>query len=44
MGTHKTILDKKDQWTVRTADGKLSAQFEHSIAISADGPILLTLP
>ncbi len=44
QGTHKTILDKKDKWTVRTADGKLSAQFEHSIAISADGPIILTLP
>lgn len=44
QGTHKTLLDKKDHWTVRTADGKLSAQFEHSVAISADGPILLTLP
>ena len=44
MGTHKTTLDKKDKWTVRTADGKLSAQFEHTIAISAEGPQILTLP
>jgi methionyl aminopeptidase len=43
-GSHKTTLDKKDKWTVRTADGKLSAQFEHTIAISADGPQILTLP
>lgn len=43
-GTHKTSLDKKDKWTVRTADGKLSAQFEHTIAISAGGPQILTLP
>ncbi len=34
----------RDGWTVRTADGSLSAQFEHSIAITEDGPMLLTLP
>lgn len=43
-GTHKTTLDKKDKWTVRTADGKLSAQFEHTIAITAAGSHILTLP
>jgi methionyl aminopeptidase len=32
-----------DQWTVRTADGSLSAQFEHTIAITEDGPEILTL-
>ncbi len=32
-----------DQWTVRTADGSLSAQFEHTIAITDDGPEILTL-
>ena len=33
-----------DRWTVCTADGKRSAQFEHSIAITDGAPELLTLP
>jgi methionyl aminopeptidase len=33
-----------DQWTVITADRKPSAHFEHSIAITEDGPFILTLP
>jgi methionyl aminopeptidase len=41
-GTYKTTLDKRDKWTVRTADGLLSAQFEHTIAITAAGPQILT--
>jgi len=31
-----------DGWTVRTADGSLSAQFEHQLAITDEGPIILT--
>ncbi len=31
-----------DKWTVVTADGSLSAHFEHTIAITADGPRILT--
>jgi methionyl aminopeptidase len=43
IGTHETrVLD--DQWTVVTADGLLSAHFEHTIAITPDGPEVLTLP
>ena len=37
---HTRILD--DQWTVVTADGSLSAHFEHTIAITEDGPEILT--
>jgi methionyl aminopeptidase len=33
-----------DQWTVVTADGSLSAHFEHTIALTPDGPEVLTLP
>lgn len=33
-----------DDWTVVTADGKLSAHFEHTIAITEDGPVVLTRP
>jgi methionyl aminopeptidase len=32
-----------DQWTIRTADGSRSAQFEHTLAITEDGPELLTV-
>ena len=32
-----------DGWTVRTADGGLSAHFEHSVAITREGPKILTL-
>ena len=34
------VLD--DGWTVETADGSLSAHYEHTVAITSDGPILLT--
>ena len=41
MGTEDTkILD--DDWTVVTADGALSAHFEHTLAITKDGPKILT--
>ena len=33
-----------DRWTVVTADGSLSAHFEHSLWCTAKGPIVLTLP
>ena len=33
----------EDDWTVVTADGKLSAHFEHSIAITENGPEILTV-
>ena len=32
-----------DGWTVVTADGKLAAHFEHTIAVTEDGPKILTL-
>jgi methionyl aminopeptidase len=31
-----------DDWTVVTADGSLAAHFEHTVAITADGPWVLT--
>jgi methionyl aminopeptidase len=33
----------KDGWTVVTADGKLAAHFEHTVALTDDGPRILTL-
>jgi methionyl aminopeptidase len=41
LGSPETKLER-DGWTVRTIDGKRSAQFEHTLAITDDGPILLT--
>jgi methionyl aminopeptidase len=40
-GTHEVKL-LPDGWTAATADGKLSAHFEHVIAINGDGPIVLS--
>jgi methionyl aminopeptidase len=42
LGTYDTVLDPTDGWTVRTADGKLSAQFEHTILVTEDGHDVLT--
>lgn len=42
-GTHVAKI-LPDRWTVVTADGKRSAQFEHTIAITDGAPELLTLP
>lgn len=41
LGTHEWVM-LDDGWTVVTADRKLSAQFEHSIAITRNGPEILT--
>lgn len=42
-GTHEVRI-LKDGWTTVTADGSLSAHFEHTVAITPDGPQILTLP
>lgn len=39
----KEVRDLPDGWTVKTADGKLSAHYENTIAILPDGPRILTL-
>ena len=41
-GEGTRVLD--DQWSVVTADGSLSAHFEHTVAITKKGPGVLTLP
>jgi methionyl aminopeptidase len=42
-GTRYTRCDKHDGWTVRTKDGKPSAQFEHTVMMTDDGAEILTL-
>jgi len=41
LGTDKVKV-LEDGWTVITADGKPSAHFEHTIAVTQDGPVILT--
>ncbi|MCQ2460649.1 MAG: type I methionyl aminopeptidase [Clostridia bacterium] len=41
QGTYK-IKQLPDGWTVKTADGLLSAHFEHTVAITDNGPVILT--
>ena len=36
------IIVLKDGWTVKTADGSLSAHYEHTVCVTDDSPILLT--
>jgi methionyl aminopeptidase len=38
------VVIKDDGWTAVTKDGSLSAHFEHSVAITDDGPIVLSRP
>jgi methionyl aminopeptidase len=42
MGGSKTVVTD-DQWTAVTADGSLSAHFEHTIAVLEEGPMILTI-
>ena len=37
------IRQLPDGWTIKTKDGSLSAHFEHTVAITADGPVILTM-
>jgi methionyl aminopeptidase len=41
-GKARSKIDRKDGWTARTIDGKLSAQFEHTILITPTIPDVLT--
>jgi len=43
LGTHEWVM-WDDGWTVVTADGRPSAQFEHTLLVTADGAEILTIP
>lgn len=42
LGTGKTVV-LDDQWTVKTADGSRAAHWEHTVAVTEDGPRILTV-
>ena len=43
LGGWEVVTDPHDKWTVRTKDGSLSAQFEHTVLVTAGAPEILTL-
>jgi len=42
IGTHRTKV-LKDKWTVASADGSLTAHYEHSVAVTEGEPLILTV-
>lgn len=42
VGKYDVVVDSADKWTVRTADGSLSAQFEHTVLVTKSGVEVLT--
>jgi methionyl aminopeptidase len=42
-GGKATEISSRDHWTVRTCDGEPSVHFEHTVALTADGPEVLTV-
>lgn len=38
----KLVITADDRWTIRTADSRLSAHFEHTVAVTTNGPRVLT--
>ena len=43
MGTHEVDFNREDGWTVTTRDRQLSAHYENTVAITDNGPVLLTV-
>jgi Methionine aminopeptidase len=41
-GRHEVRM--RDEWVAETADGSPSAHFEHTIAVTSNGPLILTRP
>ena len=37
-----SVKELSDGWTVKTADGKLSAHYENTVALTSDGVIVMT--
>jgi len=44
IGKREVVHKPGDEWTIFSADGSLSAHFEHTVAITEAGPEILTLP
>ena len=42
MATTDELAKDRDGWTLRSADGSRTAHVEHTIAVTEDGPLVLT--
>ncbi|MBU1076552.1 MAG: M24 family metallopeptidase, partial [Spirochaetes bacterium] len=42
IGTDEVLI-RENNWTVITADSSLAAHFEHTIAVTDNGPVILTI-
>ena len=43
LGSYDIRISEWDHWSIYTADASLSAHFEHTVAITENGPWVLTL-
>jgi methionyl aminopeptidase len=43
VGKAEAVIDELDEWTARTCDGALSAQYEHTVLVTEEGVEILTL-
>jgi len=44
LGGKDDYFHDDDEWTLRSANGRRAAHSEHTVAITKDGPVILTLP
>jgi methionyl aminopeptidase len=44
LGGKDDYYHDDDEWTLRSASGNKAAHSEHTVAVTADGPMILTLP
>lgn len=44
LGGNGDYFHDEDEWTLRSANGRRAAHSEHNLAVTADGPVILTLP
>lgn len=42
LGSYEIDLDERDGWSIYTADGSLAAHYEHTVAVTENGPLVLT--
>jgi methionyl aminopeptidase len=43
IGSHEVYIDNRDGWGVKTVDGSLSAQWEHTLLVTSYGCEILTI-
>jgi methionyl aminopeptidase len=44
FGKHAVAHIDEDPWTIVSADGTIACHWEHTVAVTENGPVILTLP